>query len=208
MLTRTPGIDPEGDLLQRLQRGDAGALAELSGRHGTRIRAQAQRYLNNREDAEDVAQEVLMKVWRHLHLFRADAALTSWIHRITFNTAMSHLRRHNRAERKLRLAAAPQQSHVRMQREPGDWSGSAEEVTLRRQFSDRLAQAFAAMPDIYRSAVMMRDVEGLSIQDASTALRLNQQTLKSRVHRGRRMLQRHLIDFRDGLAMHRQALSA
>ena len=73
---------------------------------------------------------------------------------------------------------------------------------------ERAVQAFAEIPAIYRMAVIMRDVEGLSIQDASAALRLNQQTLKSRVHRGRRMLQRLLVDFRDGLAMHRQALSA
>jgi RNA polymerase sigma-70 factor (ECF subfamily) len=199
---RLCGIDPDAELLNRLQGGEAAALVELSERHGPRIRAQAQRYLDNREDAEEVLQDVLVKVWRHLHRFRADAALTSWIHRITFNTAMSHLRRRNRAGRLARVVVTVTLPRSTRRLEPGDWSGSAEEATLRRQFMERLTEAFAEMPDIYRAPVILRDVEGLSIEDASAVLRLNKQTLKSRVHRGRRFLQRQLADFRGGLAMH------
>ena len=199
---RARNADPNAELLSRLRRGDAAALDELAARYATGIRLQAQRYLDNREDAEEVTQDVLVKVWRHLHLFRAEAALTSWIHRITFNTAMSQLRRRRRAAR---LDSPPNSRPPKMSRtqEPGDWSGSAEESTLRRQFMDRLTEAFAEMPAIYREPVMLRDVQGLSIEDASAALSLNKQTLKSRVHRGRRFLQRHLLDFREGLAMHR-----
>ena len=198
-------IDPEADLLRRLQHGEVAALSELAERHGARIRLQAQRYLDNREDAEEVTQDVLMKVWRHLHRFRADSALSSWIHRITFNTAMSHLRRRKRSSRFERVVVALRPARATRRLEPGDWSGSADEATLRRQFMRRLAAAFAKMPDIYRTPVFLRDVEGLSIEDASAALRLNKQTLKSRVHRGRRFLQRQLVDFQGGLAMHRRA---
>ena len=202
LTVRTRGADPNAELLSRLQRGDSAALDELSTRYGTRIRLQAQRYLDNREDAEEVTQDVLVKVWRHLHDFRAEAALTSWIHRITFNTAMSQLRRRRRAARVDRPEGS-RPPRTSRQPEPGDWSGSAEESTLRRQFMDRLTEAFAEMPEIYREPVMLRDVHGFSIEDASALLRLNKQTLKSRVHRGRRFLQRHLLDFREGLAMHR-----
>jgi RNA polymerase sigma-70 factor, ECF subfamily len=189
-------IDPEADLLHRLQCGE---------RHGVRIRLQAERYLDNREDAEEGTQDVLMKVWRPLHDFRADAALTSWIHRITFNTAMSHLRRRKRSGRVERDLVAPGPPRAARRPERADWSSSAEEATLRRQFMHRLAAAFAGMPDIYRTPVLLRDVKGLSIGDASAALRLNKQTPKSRVHRGRRLLQRQLADFQGGLAMHRRA---
>ncbi len=162
--------------------------------------AQAERYLDNREDAEEVVQDVLVKVWRHLARFREDAALTSWIYRITFNTAMSHLRRRNRAL-SIHGPTPGDISRAARRAQPATPSGSAEEATLRRQFRSRFEQALAVMPDIYRTPVILRHVEELSIEDASRVLQLNQQTFKSRVHRGRRLLRRHLVDFRDGLDM-------
>src|SRR5258707_14434691 len=79
-------------LLARLQAGDEQALAELADAYGTKIFQLAFRYLRNKEDAEEVTQDVLFKVYRKVGEFRGDAALSSWIYRITFNAAMSRLR--------------------------------------------------------------------------------------------------------------------
>src|SRR5215475_5649277 len=85
--------DPQNDqLLSRLQSGDERALAELADAYGTKIFQLAFRYLRSREDAEEVTQDVLFKVYRKVGEFRGDAALSSWIYRITFNAAMSRLR--------------------------------------------------------------------------------------------------------------------
>src|ERR1041385_789324 len=85
--------DPnDEDLLKRLQAGDERALAELSYAYRFKIYQLAFRYLRNKEDAEEVAQDVLYKVYRNIASFRGDAALSSWIYRITFNAAMSRLR--------------------------------------------------------------------------------------------------------------------
>src|ERR1044071_1956634 len=79
-------------LIARLQAHDETAVHELAERYGSRIYQLALRQMKNREDAEEVTQDVLMKVYRKIGAFRGDSALSSWIYRITFNTAMSRLR--------------------------------------------------------------------------------------------------------------------
>ena len=83
----------ESALVERLRERDEHALAELASLYGARIFQLAFRYLRNHEDAEEVVQDVLLKVFRKIEAFRGDSALSSWIYRITFNTAMSRLRR-------------------------------------------------------------------------------------------------------------------
>ena len=74
---------PQTDLLLRLQAGDQQAMAELSDEYSSKIHQLAFRYLRNKEDAEEVTQDVLYKVYRNIGAFRGDAALSSWIYRIT-----------------------------------------------------------------------------------------------------------------------------
>src|SRR6266540_2236136 len=82
----------ERDLIGRMRARDGSAVTDLASLYGPRIQQLAFRYLKNWEDAEEVAQDVLLKVYRKIEAFRGDAALSSWIYRITFNTAMSRLR--------------------------------------------------------------------------------------------------------------------
>src|SRR5215468_10787903 len=79
-------------LLARLQARDDGAVRDLAEAYGSKIYQLAFRYLRNKEDAEEVTQDVLFKVYRKVGAFRGDSALSSWIYRITFNAAMSRLR--------------------------------------------------------------------------------------------------------------------
>src|ERR1700752_3210278 len=87
-------------LLDRLQAGDDQAMSQLAATYGAKIYQLAFRYLRNKEDAEEITQDVLFKVYRSVGTFRGDAALSSWIYRITFNAAMSRLRtaRYQRAQ--------------------------------------------------------------------------------------------------------------
>src|SRR5689334_17815164 len=127
------------DLIRRLQAGDDTAVHELAERYGSRIFQLAMRYMKNREDAEEVVQDVLMKVYRKVDAFRGDAALSSWIYRITFNTAMSRLRssrsvRAADAERDRALAAsAGDGEDRRTPRQQADWSRMPDEELLRLQ---------------------------------------------------------------------------
>ena len=196
-------------LIRRLQMGDEEALRELADRYSHRIFTMALRHMKNREDAEEVTQDVLMKVYRKIGAFRGDSALSSWIYRITFNTAMSRLRQHRaeRAaaqERDRSLALAELSSEQpRAPKEPADWSRMPDEHVMRAQLRVALAAAVRELPEIYRAPVVLRDIEGLTTEEASSRLKVKDQTLKSRLHRGRLMLRDKLDVFRSGLSLHR-----
>jgi len=194
-------------LLERLQKGDEQALAELVDTYGAKIYQLAFRYLKNKEDAEEVAQDVLLKVHRKVGEFRGDSALSSWIYRITFNTAMSRLRSgaYQRAQEEQRLAAANERDEFegRPPLEPVDVSEMADERLFKVQLRRRMFRAILALPAIYRAPVMLRDIQGMSTEEASAMLRVKDQTLKSRLHRGRLILRKQLADFAGGLSLHR-----
>jgi RNA polymerase sigma-70 factor, ECF subfamily len=206
---RTQQQDRRADqaLVGRMKARDESALGELSRTYGSRIQQLAFRYTRNREDAEEIAQDVLLKVYRKIDSFRGDAALSSWIYRITFNTAMSRLRRQKQQAK----ATQPEQTGRETfrdglparPREPADWSSLADEAIMRAELRQRLAAALRELPTIYRLPIVLRDINGLSTEEASTALRVKDQTLKSRLHRGRMILRDRLSDFAGGLSLYR-----
>jgi RNA polymerase sigma-70 factor (ECF subfamily) len=200
--------DPkEQVLLERLQSGDEQALSDLADAYGSKIFQLAFRYLKNREDAEEITQDVLYKVYRNVASFRGDAALSSWIYRITFNAAMSRARtagfQRSQDEDRRAAQADSDRDEATQPREPADWSNMADESLLRAQLRKRVFGAILALPAIYRAPVMLRDIQGMSTEEASALLRVKDQTLKSRLHRGRLILRKQLADFAGGLTLHR-----
>ena len=158
------------DCLHRLQAGDERALGELADTYGSKIYQLAFRYLRNKEDAEEVTQDVLFKVYRKVGAFRGDAALSSWIYRITFNAAMSRLRtaKHQRSARSdergdRRDSDEPAASRAEL----ADWSDLADEQVL------RVAAAAARVPRDPRAAGDLPGaghaarLQGMSTEEAS-----------------------------------------
>ena len=166
--------------------------------------------MKNREDAEEITQDVLLRVFQKIWAFRGDAALSSWIYHITFNTAMSRLR----SARFIRPAEVRQDDGMlsvqssesgRRRREIADWSSLADDGVMRSQLRQKLVQAMLRLPSIYRGPVLPRDVHGLSTEEASAVLRVKNKTLKSRLHRGCLILREQLAEFADGLSLHHVA---
>ena len=196
----------DAELLKRLQAGDERALGDLSDAYHFKIYQLAFRYLRNKEDAEEVTQDVLYKVYRNVATFRGDSALSSWIYRITFNAAMSRLRtaRYRQSQDEGRkVVSADGEESVTAVRDVADLSDMADERILRSQLRRRVFRAILALPAIYRAPVMLRDIQGMSTEEASAMLHVKDQTLKSRLHRGRLILRKQLADFADGLTLHR-----
>jgi RNA polymerase sigma-70 factor (ECF subfamily) len=196
------------ELLRKLQAGDNDALAELVNIYSARIYQLAFRYVRNKEDAEELTQDVLFKVYRNIGAFRGDSALSSWIYRITFNAAMSRVRtvgyQHRLAQDKQRqVGAETEDGSVMAAQDTPDWSQMADERVLRAQLRRRVMTAILELPANYRAPVMLRDIQGLSTEEASARLRVKDQTLKSRLHRGRVILRKQLADFAGGLTLHR-----
>jgi len=193
----------DSQLIGRMQAGDGTSVADLASTFGPRIHQLALRYVKNWEDAEEVTQDVLMKVFRKIDAFRGDAALSSWIYRITFNTAMSRLRS-TRASRvtEVQKSELGSQEPERAPSEPADWSSLADDHVLRAEMRERLIESLTHLPAVYRVPVILRDIQGLSTEEASAVLKVKPQTLKSRLHRGRLMLREHLADFAGGVMLH------
>jgi RNA polymerase sigma-70 factor (ECF subfamily) len=197
-------------LIAGLQKGDQSAVRQLAELYGPRIHQLALRHMKNREDAEEVTQDVLMKVYRKIGAFRGDSALSSWIYRITFNTAMSRLRQHKgeraaeqERERSIAALEASEEGVQRKPSDPADWSQMPDEELLRLELRHAVELAVNELPEIYREPVILRDFEGLTTEEASTRLKVKDQTLKSRLHRGRLLLRERLEAFASGLSLHR-----
>lgn len=210
MATTNPTQSTEQTLIRRMRARDESAVAELNAAYRSRIQQLALRYMKNPEDAEEVVQDVLLKVYRKIEAFRGDAALSSWIYRITFNTAMSRLRSQKFTRRREVLAddllSDVEENGGRIRREPADWSSMADEAILRAQMRHKLASALRELPEIYREPVLLRDLQGLSTEEASERLGIKEQTLKSSLHRGRLFLRTRLAEFASGLTLHRPAM--
>jgi RNA polymerase sigma-70 factor, ECF subfamily len=202
--------EPDGDrrLVERLRAHDHAAVFDLASRYSSRIRQLAVRYVRNEEDADEVVQDVLLKVYRNIEAFRGDSALSSWIYRITFNTAMSRLRAAKASRREAGPSPLePAGSDGGQMPDIADWSSLGDDEVLRGELRRRLVKALAVLPSIYRVPVLLRDVHGLTTEEASAALNVKDETLKSRLHRGRMILREQLSDFADGIGLHRESVA-
>ncbi len=202
----------EQTLVSRLRLGDQSAMPELEATYGSKIYQLAMRYMRNHEDAEELRQDVLLRVFQKIGAFRGNAALFSWIYRITFNTAMSRLRSatfsrpREVAEADLkRLGPDGAGDEIRPSWDAPDWASLADDELYRGELRGRLVGALRELPLIYRAPVVLRDVQGLSTEEASAILKVKPPTLKSRLHRGRLILRERLAEFSDGLTRHRAA---
>ncbi len=193
-------------LVDRLRARDHAAVSDLASRYSSRVRHLALRQLRNEEDADEVVQDVLLKVYQNIETFRGDSALSSWIYRITFNTAMSRLRAAKASRRDAEyLPFEPAGGDGGQAPDVADWSSLGDDEVHRSELRLRLVKALARLPRIYRVPVLLRDVHGLTTEEASAALKVKDETLKSRLRRGRMILREQLADFSGGLRLHSAA---
>jgi RNA polymerase sigma-70 factor (ECF subfamily) len=173
----------EAALVARLRNSDVGAFEELVIAYQHRVFAVAARMLRNRAEAEDVAQEVFLRVHRSIREFRGDAKLSTWIYAITSRLCLTRL-----ATPERRLVREDEQALERV----SGGSGGADEEVERRQLQAALHQAIATLPDAQRIVVVLRDLEGLSYEEIAQALDLELGTVRSRLHRARHELKDRL----------------
>jgi RNA polymerase sigma-70 factor (ECF subfamily) len=189
-------------LVERLRAGDHAAVSDLASQYSSRIRQLAVRHLRNEEDADEVVQDVLLKVYQNIDAFRGDSALSSWIYRITFNASMSRLRAAKAGRRGAELFPfEPAGGDGARAPDIADWSSMGDDEVHRAELRQRLVKALAGLPRIYRVPVLLRDVQGMTTEEASSALHVKDETLKSRLHRGRMILREQLSDFAGGLRL-------
>jgi RNA polymerase sigma-70 factor (ECF subfamily) len=179
----------ERALVIRAQQGETTAIEALLHQHRGRIERLANSIVKNPMDAEEVAQDVMMAVTHKIDRFRGDASLSTWIHRIAINAALMH-RRRDKSSTIISMEDAP--PIVERQDMTGQPRRSAADPMLRKEFWDKVWGAVDDLDDKYRTVFILRDVEGLSTEDAATALGLKIPALKSRLHRARLALRQRL----------------
>ena len=176
----------DGALVARAQEGDMEAFEALVMRHADRLYAALRRFGLDDDEAQEVAQETFVRAWRSLAKFEGRAQFFTWLYRIGFNEAHRRLGRRRPAGSVISTEVQPIDELVDERHQP---AARAEQRELR----GALAKALGELPPTLRAPVVLRDVEGLSTEEAATVLELGEAAFKSRLHRGRLAL-RDLID--------------
>lgn len=186
----------EADLLARLQAGEEEALRALISHFQSRIYRFAWHLTSNREDAEEVVQDTFLSVYRKIGDFEGRAAVGTWLYRIATNAALMLLRR-QRPEPHLSIEwELPRFTEDGWHGRPvADWSELPEEWLLAREARQVLREAIDGLPPDYRAVVVLRDIEGLSNQEAAEALGTTVLAVKSRLHRAHLVLRERLAAY-------------
>jgi RNA polymerase sigma-70 factor, ECF subfamily len=189
----------DADIARNLLGGDLEAFDQFVGRYRTRIFQYTYMMCGHREDAEEVSQETLLKVFENLDQLREPERLKAWVFRIAKNACLMKRRKSifapaqelsldelmpsfdgTGADRKLQIA---------------DWSALPEDVTLRTELRGELDKAIRQLPEIYRSVILLRDVEELSTEETAEILDVSTDVVKTRLHRGRLALRQKLDEY-------------
>jgi len=174
-------LDPLSDdaLLVLYAKGDAEAARVLTGRHLGRVYGFAARLLGDRAEAEDVAQEAMLRMWRVAPDWRpGEAQLSSWLYRVTVNLCTDRQRSARRRRAEALDAVA----------EPADDRANTEAALMARERADALQAALASLPDRQRQAVVLRHIEGLSNPEIAAILDVGVEAVESLTARGKRAL--------------------
>jgi RNA polymerase sigma-70 factor (ECF subfamily) len=176
----------ETTLIRLAQMGDEAAFVELIQSYRCSIYRLAYRKLSHHQEAEDITQETMLRVYLYLNRFRHEHRFSSWIYRIAHNLCIDRLRKKNAV---LYLDASHHSDWVRRLSfdEPGP-----EELALTKEAKNELRRAMNHLPAIYRSVMHLRYMDQLPLADIGQILRIPINTVKTRVHRGREALRHQM----------------
>ena len=189
--------DTDESLAARAAAGDADAFEAIVARYSDRAFRLAWRLAGNEQDAQDVLQDAFLQVYRHLPEFRGDARFGTWLYRIVTNAALM-LRR-----TKARRPAEPLDDYLPTFDAAGAHCGTPEQLQVaarvdelidRQTLADRARTAVDRLPDLYRDAFVLRDLEEMPTADVADLLGVDPATVRQRVHRARLMLRGFLTE--------------
>jgi RNA polymerase sigma-70 factor (ECF subfamily) len=187
-------IDDEAAIVAQARLGDAKAFSELLRRYEGKIFRLALHITQNREDAEDVLQEAFLKAYEHLDQFQGQSRFYTWIVRIAVNQALMKLRK-RKSDRSVSLDDTIDTGEDTVAREIAAWDENPEQRYSREEINEILGSAIDGLAPIYRAVFVLRDVDGLSTEEAAGALDLSVPAVKSRLLRARLQLRDKLTRY-------------
>jgi len=179
-------------LAEQARQGSRGAFAALVGRYQSRVYRMAMRMTHNRCDAEEIAQETFLRAHRSIGFFRGDSRFGTWLYRIALNEAL--MRRRASARRPTRsLEELPHLRDVALDPERPE-PEPADALVERRQLADRVHAALDSLDEAHKAALVLRDLEELSAEEAADVLAVSAEVVRQRAHRARLKLKDLLGD--------------
>ena len=177
-------------LVKLAQHDDERAFGELVTRYESKVYSLAMKMLRNPEDAEDVLQETFLRAYRGLKSFKGNSTFSTWIYRITANSALMRLRKkqlpqvsiEDSDERETPIAIA-------------DWAPGPAEQLLNQEMQKVMDEAIDSLPHEFRQVFILRDVEEMSNSDVAEILDLSVAAVKSRLHRARLKVRNRLAQY-------------
>lgn len=186
---------PDEDLVARARLKDFGAFEILLGRYEDKVFRLAFRFVRNESDAKEILQDTFLAIWRKLDTFKGDSLFGSWVYRVAANTALMRLRSQRRHPQistedlpagfldDYRSAEGDASGHLPS---PGEnWAKRPDEQLQSDELRSHIQAAVDALPDLYRTVFLVRDVEGLSTEETAEVLGISVPTVKTRLHRAR-----------------------
>ncbi|GAB3302506.1 RNA polymerase sigma factor RpoE [Luteimonas notoginsengisoli] len=190
-----PGQDLDQELVRRVQRGDSAAFDLLVRKYQHRIAALIGRYISDWSECQDVAQDTFIRAYRAIGNFRGDAQFYTWLHRIAVNTAKNHLVAHKRRPPTddIEISDAEQfDSGIRLRD-----TDTPERELARQQMEQVVMRAVGALPEELRTAITLREVEGLSYEEIAQRMDCPIGTVRSRIFRAREAIDAELRPLMD-----------
>ena len=183
---------PDSELVRLARRGEVAASQELIRRYQDRIYMVAFSYVQDPDEAVDITQDTFLRMLAGLSRFQERSNFSTWLHRIAVNRCIDwHRRRERRpppASLEEMAAAGAEIPDTRRALQP-------HEVLERKELREQIRAAIAAVPALYRTVVMLADVQGLSMAEIAQILRCPTNTVKTRLHRGRLIIRDRLKDY-------------
>src|SRR2546423_6195467 len=182
----------DADLARRVAARDTGALEALMRRYNRRLFRVARAILRSDPDAEDALQDAYLAAWRSIDGFRGGAQLSTWLTRIVVNEAYARLRRASRA-RVVSLDERSEMADVTDHAEQASASAAGPEAAaMRAELRGLIERHIDALPEQFRTALVLREVEELSVEEAAACLDVPEATVRSRTFRARALLRASL----------------
>lgn len=184
--------DQTENLVSKAKTGDKQAFNQLVNLHYEKVYGQALRMTRSEEDAKDVAQLSWIKAWKKLASFKGESAFTSWLYRITTFTALDLIRKRNNSRETategelLEIAANSEASPVASPDQIRKLEG--------KELQSRIDEALAKLPEKLRTALQLREIEGLAYEEIAVRLKCKTGTVMSRLFNARKTIQKYLAD--------------
>jgi len=180
--------DQEAALIERCQRGDVGAFDALVARYSSWVYHLAYRMTGDPDDAEDVAQEAFVRVFKAIRRYRRGAAFSTWLYRVVMNACLDELKRRQRRPVPLSAVVEPDAPPP----EQADPSADPLAIAQQRERQAAIRRAIASLPAHHRAVLVLCDLQGMSYEEAAQVIGARVGTVKSRLNRARLALKDRL----------------